>query len=265
MDTELFKFYGLLSFNIHNGSTVYFLSTPFQSFWARYFLKNARIYSPNDVYVKQEFTTKEVKDRINVYIINLNMLSSIDKTFLDNKRFRYLYTLYGAFDDEGYFRDPGTTKRDVGGFFVSSDSKIPIVKEYEANMCDLSSGCHGIWLSSDWYDIEKDFCWTQQNSTLYIFLKPEEDYELSIETQFPVVDNEISVYVDEKIIGKVRSNSESRFVFLIPKNITNESFLSVRIHVNRVFIPDETIHNGDKRQLGISVKRIKIRELSSTT
>jgi len=38
---------------------------------------------------------------------------------------------------------------------------------------------------------------------------------------------------------------------VIPTMNEKATLLTITMHVDRTFIPDETLHNGDKRQLGI--------------
>jgi hypothetical protein len=201
-------------------------------------------------------------------IIGSKLMSDKDMNFLRDERFpfKYVYVLSDTFDENGFFKSPDHNMWGPDAFFILSKSEISPASSYNKNVHNLTdAGYDELFLSSGWYNLENGFHWTRQNATIYGNLKPGKDYELAIETQSPVVDNEITVYANEQIIGDVKSKSESKFVFFIPKNTTNENFLPIRIHVSRVFIPDETMHNGDTRQLGISVKRIKIRELSSTS
>jgi hypothetical protein len=130
MNDGLLGYYGWLSHNIPNGSRVYFSSVAVQSFWARYFLKNADVYSPDDVYVNCKIPEKFD------FIITSEQVS--ENYGGEQFPFRYKYVLSDTPNGNDFFKQLRSKAWGPDAFFIESKREMQITPEFSKNVYNLT-------------------------------------------------------------------------------------------------------------------------------
>lgn len=258
------NFYKILSNNIDPGSKVYFISGFLPSVWAQYFIKDADVIFTWDIYTHRGNVSLSEYDQI---IINLN--SQIDNNIIElenNASYsQYIFVIRDGTDRNGYLLD-----KDAIAYLIISKNKlkhidynsgIHILSTNENNSEKISEYNKIPFLYSGWYGPEKyqdtvNFRWTHQNFTIVAYLTPEMNHTLLLGTLSPVTDNNLTLYINDKFIETKEGNGNTQFIFKIPNMMLNNDAVFLKIEVAKTFRPDETIHNGDKRILGLAINRV---------
>jgi len=172
MDKELEKSYIWMRNAIPKDSKVYFLSSYYYSFWARYFIDNSELFAPFDVYVGRSQSPEEMISQSDVYIIGSDMLPSVSNDLLNyiksRGRFQYIYAVSPALDDQGHFLAQPGKGISLPFFLIYSSKELNNLAEahlYGAVKpgAVLGFGFHGLETSGSVL-----FRWTAQNATLWL-------------------------------------------------------------------------------------------------
>jgi ABC-type polysaccharide/polyol phosphate transport system ATPase subunit len=133
----------------------------------------------------------------------------------------------------------------------------------ESAAADLSSPRKYISLADEacigpgWYDLEVSpagtaYRWQKKQSFLYVdndkaYTKLKIRYITNIEL-------EIKAYINGQISKKILSDRGVWQMMEVPVSASGN--LEIRLEVNRTWIPDRLLNNGDKRELGIAIEKI---------
>jgi len=269
MERQLVEFYHWLEVAMPQGSKVFFLSGYSQSFWARYFLVHGDVFAPNDVYVGRQITEDQMILQSDVCVVGTDRLSVETLREIASLEFeyRYVYTIHRQMDEQGLFLAQDTGGWGPTAFLVFSRYGIPILEEYACRIQGPLTGEKNgltriVGLMDGWYGVEGStsgyFRWTEQNATILAVVDTKTSAELVLETVWPVGNNSVAVYANNVLLSRAERPLDTIFRFVIPKNLTSGGFILLRLSVKDTFVPDEVLHNGDLRRLGIAVKRIVV-------
>lgn len=112
-------------------------------------------------------------------------------------------------------------------------------------------------IGKGWYHLETwpdniKIRWSTKKAITY--LKNNENYK-SIKIKFFTNANlEVSMYVNNRLIKKTKS--EKNIWQTLEGEINDTGLLELKIELDRTWVPDEILNNGDTRELGIAVHKI---------
>jgi len=114
-------------------------------------------------------------------------------------------------------------------------------------------------LGKGWYHLENwppaiGIRWTSKKAVVY--LKTDKNGNTLKMKFFTNADLEVNVFVNNSLIKKVQSKKD--IWQILEGEIDDDRLLEVKIELDKTWIPDDILHNGDKRELGIAVEKIWI-------
>jgi hypothetical protein len=262
------NFYKTISNNTEPGSKIYFSSGFLPQVWMSYFVKDADVFTRDDVYTHRGNFSIYAFDQI---IINLN--SPMDKEIIELKNnvsySKYIFNIRNETDQNGYLLD-----KDAVAYLIISKKKLNHTSDNPndtGNILSLNKKLNEtingntatIFPYSGWFGHEKyqgknNFRWTSQNFTMISYLSTERNHTLVLGTLSPVDDNNLTLYINDEPIETVMGGGNTQFIFNIPRTKINTDVTLLKIELSKTFIPDEVIHNGDTRALGLAINRVKI-------
>lgn len=107
--------------------------------------------------------------------------------------------------------------------------------------------------ASFWLKIEESKA--AKHIVLSVFA-PVKTSKFMFSSPYEIIEGE--VIVNGTSIGKFNLDKYEWRVLKYPLDSLSEEVLEIRIITNQIWIPDETLHNGDKRVLGVALKKIEI-------
>lgn len=94
--------------------------------------------------------------------------------------------------------------------------------------------------------------WTEKKATAY--LRNDYNYKTLNIKFFTLVELEVNIYINNNLLAKIKSQKDGWQIF--ENEINNSGLLELEIYLDRTWIPDDLIKNGDTRGLGIAINKI---------
>lgn len=115
-----------------------------------------------------------------------------------------------------------------------------------------------------WNETEESGTWTKEKAMLYLNVLDgaEESINLNIGILDFVPEAEVSIKINEQLIGKLRPQKEIKeYQFSVPKDIVKDKFLTIQIYVENSIRPSDLNESSDGRLLGIYVTNISLKKM----
>ncbi|HIJ59283.1 MAG TPA: glycosyltransferase [Nitrospirae bacterium] len=152
---------------------------------------------------------------------------------------------------------PDYEMQHIDSFIESKNERDSILMGVN-DICNLGYGWHR---SEIWHKdkLSKIRC-TMSEAVVFLYNETEDDlltFEIA-SLGVPIgINQSFCIFVNDNQVKDFIVSDDAMKTYEVPlQNI--KGILEIRIKVNKTFIPDEYYHNGDKREIGLAVKSIRI-------